>query len=98
MPSPTRFIAGTVSANGAVLNGQEFIPLRTGIGRYQIEFTPPFTSISGVVATQVSVVVTPDTRDNAVVVNFDPSVCNIVTGRSDGSLENRSFSFIAAGD
>jgi len=97
-------VTGTVNDLGQIVNGDPmtFKVERPAIGsitgRYEIHFTPAFANISSVVATQVSHFPNGDTRDNAVVVDFDVNLVRIITGKSDGSLENRPFSFIAMGD
>lgn len=97
----SRTVAGTVSHFGSpalVDPAQLFTVTRTSPGQYEVFFGAVFIKIFAVVATQVSGFPTGDTRDNAVVVDFDESKFRVITGKSDGKLENRSFSFIAIGD
>lgn len=104
MAGTSKIVAGTVNDLGQVVNRDPTTfkverPPGQITGRYEIHFTSnTFTTISSVVATQVSHFPNGDTRDNAVVVDFDVNLARIITGKSDGSLENRPFSFIAIGD
>lgn len=105
----SKTVAGKVAHDGAILFASktgavdDFTVTRPTdgqpiTGRYIINYPAKFTAVVAVVVTQVPNFTFGDTRDNAVVVKFDNSTADIITGRSDGRLENRPFSFIVTGD
>ncbi|UHA73164.1 hypothetical protein [Paenibacillus sp. 481] len=94
-----RVVAGSVSANGSVVSGKGFRVSKVGTGLYDVFFTPPFGSPPGVSATQVFFLggLGGDTRDNAVLVFIQNDRFRVKTGASDGTAQDRDFSFVAAG-
>lgn len=63
-------------------------------GRYKVKFSPDFSGIPVVVATQVS---DGNTRDNAVVYDIGNGKVMVKTGNDGGSRRDRAFCIIAIG-
>ncbi len=91
-----RIIAGTVNADGSVLNGSEFTVSKPSKGHYLVSFRPAFEKISGGAVTQIYTS-DGDTRDNAVIVKLHNYECYLKTGNASGDTDDRMFTFIFAG-
>lgn len=92
-----RIIAGTVAANGQRVSGSEFSSIRTSQGHYVVTFAPAFRTVSGGSVTQIY----PndgDTRDNAVIIALTAESCYYKTGDAGGNAQDRSATFIFAGN
>jgi hypothetical protein len=98
---PLRILRGTVDGSGAILAGAGFTIAHIGTGVYDINFAAPFTGLPSVSVTQIF----PDinfappgkTTDNAVINGISATRVRVATGRDNGDLSNRSFSFIIMG-
>lgn len=89
-----RIIAGTVEGDGIIRDGVGFTAERTGKGRYNVTFDPPFTGFMGASVTQIS---DGNTRANAGFVSVGNSVLKVKTGDGNGDVQDRPFTFIASG-
>src|SRR5262245_52447902 len=73
-----------------------------GPGLYDVNFTPPFTTIFGATVTQVEPSAG-STLDNAVIVELGLSpektfsFIRVLTGKDTGAHQDRAFSFIVVG-
>lgn len=97
-----KMIYGNVNGDGSVKTGYDFKVVRLAKGTYEIDFSITFPSMPTVLVTQnypgwddnfggkVG-----NTKDNAVVVTVSENKVKIRTGKSDGSADDRNFSFLA---
>jgi hypothetical protein len=98
---PLRILRGTIDGSGAILAGAGFTIAHIGTGVYDINFAAPFTGLPSVSVTQIY----PDinfappgkTTDNAVINGVSATRVRVATGRDNGDLSDRSFSFIIMG-
>jgi len=98
---PLRILRGTVDGSSSILAGTGFSIAHLGTGVYDINFDAPFTGLPSVSVTQVY----PDinfappgrTTDNAVINGISATRVRVATGRDNGDLSDRSFSFIIMG-
>lgn len=67
--SGQRIMYGSVAANGTVVRGSGFTVSHTGPGRYQINFTTPWSSMYSMSVTRTAASSTPDMVFNSVVEN-----------------------------
>jgi hypothetical protein len=98
---PLRMLRGTVDASGTIRAGLGFSIAHIGTGVYDINFDVPFTGLPSVSVTQIfpdlSFLPPGKTTDNAVINGISASKVRVATGRDNGDLDDRSFSFIIMG-
>jgi len=98
-----RIIRGNVNDNATLAAGDEFTVAPLGTGRYQINFTVPFSSVPTAIVSKVygffdangAGSVLP--RENAIVDELTATHIIIATAADDGTLVNSNFCFIAIG-
>ncbi|WP_146096098.1 hypothetical protein [Xanthomonas arboricola] len=94
----TTIVAGVVGGDGVKQKGEGYTSSRSSEGWYTVSFNADFTSIYGASVTQVFKNDHGKTTDNAIIQSIDISTLQVRTGKSDGNLDDRSFSFIAYGE
>jgi hypothetical protein len=102
IPGPSATIVwGSVDNFGQTISGSGFTAVRLGIGRYQINFTTPFSVIPTLVVTKVFGSISVDAgtivqpRENAIVDEVLVNTAIIATSNTLGQLADSSFNFIA---
>lgn len=92
-------LLGSIAANGGVSNSSTgFTVTNPSAGIYVIHFSPAFTSVPAVVATQTNYGNTGESNtDGAAVPLVSKSSATIITGDGGGAKQNRAFSFVAIG-
>jgi len=99
MAEPThRVVAGRVDKDGKKVSGEGFDSSREDNGKYHITFRPSFGAVFGCAVSQVGF---PDggndTRDNALPYAIENGSMHVATGGSNGSKDNRPFTFVVVG-
>ncbi len=90
----SRITWGGIDKNGSILSGSNgFSVGNVGIGRYKVTFSPGFSTLPAIVATQNNFGSGDEYNTDEVVVPFvNPSACQSNTGGgSPNTLQNRSF-------
>lgn len=91
-------ISGVVNANGSIASGSGFSVTRQTTGQYVIDFTQAFSELPAIVGSQTQFGnIGQNTRDNVVFPFVSNGSATALTGDSNGSHTDRSFSFIAIG-
>ncbi|WP_157915389.1 hypothetical protein [Burkholderia ubonensis] len=96
----SRIIWGTIDKNGSILNGSgDFTVENVSSGKYAISFSPGFSALPGIVGSQNNYNDSGQANSDGVAFPFvNKNSCQANTGNSTGSLQNRSFAFIAIGN
>ncbi|MGI2031003.1 hypothetical protein ACRQ1B_01290 [Rhizobium panacihumi] len=96
----TRIIAGVVDGNGNIISGgDDFQVNRPNTGEYQINFYNGFSEIPAVVGSQVLYGSDQQSSADNIVFPFVSRLAfTALTGNGQGTHDNRSFAFIAAGN
>ncbi len=91
---------GSIHSDGTIKSsGGGFSVSRQGTGQYVISFRTQFVNIPSMVATQTNWGKLDErTTDGAVIPFLDSGEATVLTGNSDGTHDDRSFSFIAIGN
>ncbi|UXU86500.1 hypothetical protein [Burkholderia sp. S-53] len=95
-----RIVWGTIDKNGSILNGSgDFTVENVSSGKYSISFSPGFSALPGVVGSQNNYNETGQANSDGVAFPFvNKNSCQANTGNNSGSLQNRSFAFVAIGN
>ncbi|SUB01875.1 Uncharacterised protein [Pannonibacter phragmitetus] len=98
-------IWGVVNANGTIASGSggegdyDFAVINEGPGVYQISFNGNFAGLPAITGSQVLWgTLSESPLDNVVFPYLTAASATAITGASNGSQQNRSFSFIAVGE
>lgn len=94
-----RMLRGNVGANGGVESGSGFTVNKSDIGQYVITFDRPFAFVPSCAVTQINRAPSGavQTTDNAVINDLTAARVTILTGKQDGSHDDREFSFVVLG-
>jgi len=95
-----RIVWGTIDKNGSILNGSgDFTVENVSSGKYSISFSPGFSALPGIVGSQNNFNETGQANSDGVAFPFvNKNSCQVNTGNNSGSLQNRSFAFVAVGN
>ncbi|WP_175947612.1 hypothetical protein [Burkholderia pyrrocinia] len=95
-----RIIWGTIDAKGNILNGSgDFTVENINTGKYTVSFSPGFSALPGIIGSQNNFSNPNQSNTDGISVPYvNKNSCQINTGDSKGSAQNRSFAFIAIGD
>lgn len=93
-----RILRGIINSDGTIFQGKGFTVRAHDGGFYNIDFTPPFSSVPSVTVTQITPDSNYDTRDGAIIPYIGAGSMQVKTGKSNGESEPRKFSFIVVGE
>jgi hypothetical protein len=91
---------GAINANGTIASSSGgFSVSHQGTGQYVISFRTLFQSTPSIVGSQTNYgALNQNPLDNVVFPFVDTGSATVLTGASNGSLQDRNFSFIAIGN